>query len=387
VPPDRPDRTDRLDRTDRAGGADRLDRRQLNRATLARQLLLERVPLPSLDALEHLVGLQAQAPLAAYVGLWSRLDPYDPAELAAATATGAAVRTHAMRATVHHFTARDALAIRALTQPMLRTRFGSSPFAKRLVGVDLDALCGLARDLVTAAPLSRPELGRRLAERFPDRDETALAYAVVYLEPMAQVPPRGVWSGKGGVRWQTYRGWLGADADPGDATLEGLVTRYLAAFGPASPADIRTWSGLAGLGEVVDRLRPGLRAFLDADGREVLDLPDAPRPDPDVPAPVRYLPEYDNVLLSHAERARVIPDRRPVPLPPGDGARAGTVLVDGDFRATWQLARAGEAATLTVRARPPLTRPERSQVIAEGHRLLAFLAPAAEPPRVNVEHD
>src|SRR5918997_312805 len=222
---------------------DRLSRRQLNRALLARQLLLERADLPAVAAVEHLVGLQAQAPLAPYVALWSRLSPFDPIAVGDALAAGRLVRTHAMRATVHLFSRRDAL---------------------------------------------------------------------------------------------TLRGWIGAEADQ-PARVEDVVVRYLAAFGPASVPDIRVWSGLPALREVVDRLHPRLRVFHDQDGREVYDLPDAPRPDPDTPAPIRFLPEYDNVLLSHADRSRVIPDGRSVPLPPGEGARTGTVLVDGEFRATWEL--------------------------------------------------
>ena len=163
-----------------------------------------------------------------------------------------------------------------------------------------------------------------------------------------------------------------------------MVLRYLAAFGPAGVADMRVWSGLPGLGEVADRLRPRLRTYVDEDGRELLDHPDAPRPPADVPAPVRFLPEYDNVLLSHADRSRVIPDGRRVPLPPGDGARAGTVLVDGDFRATWVVTRDGETATLRVSATPALSPAEEGDVTDEAERLLAFVAADATDRRVVV---
>jgi len=140
-------------------------------------------------------------------------------------------------------------------------------------------------------------------------------------------------------------------------------------------ADIRYWSGFSGLREVVERLRPRLRVFADENGRELFDLPDAPRPEGDAPAPARFLPEYDNVLLSHADRARVIPDKRSVPLYAGDGARAGTLLVDGDLRAIWKAIVDGEAATIAVTAEPKLSRREADDVSAEGARLLAFLAP------------
>ncbi len=357
----------------------RLDRRRLNRATLARQLLLERSGHEIVDAVEHLVGLQAQAPLAPYVALWSRLDGFDPDAAGAAVQARELVRTHAMRATVHLFSRRDALGIRALCMPMLAARYRSSPIPSLVPGLDVDAVRERTRQVATATPLSRVDLGRRLSETFPGAPPEALAYTATYLEPMVQVPPRGVWGHQGPARWQTFRGFLGEDADHA-TPVERLVLRYLAAFGPASVPDIRTWSGLSGLREVVGRLAPQLRLFRDDAGRDVYDLPDAPRPDPDTPAPVRFLPEYDNVLLSHADRLRVIPDGRPVPLPPGDGARVGTVLIDGDFRATWRAVRRGGARQLIVTPHARLTRAVAAEVAAEGDRLHAFLGPSPADP-------
>jgi hypothetical protein len=364
---------------------DRLDRRQLNRATLARQLLLHRVSMPTVGAVEHLVGLQSQAPLAPYVALWSRIESFDPLAAGAALERGDLVRTHAMRATVHLFSRRDAIGLRALTQPMLAARFRSSPFPGQLPGVDLAAVCRQARSLATEMPMSRVELGRRLGETFPAVAEDALAYAATYLEPLVQVPPRGMWGRRGPVRWQTFRGWLGVDADA-PASIDDVVLRYLAAFGPASVPDMRVWSGLPALGEVAGRLAPLLRVFVDDQNRTLYDQPDAPRPPPEVPAPVRFLPEYDNILLSHADRSRIIPDARSVPLPPGDGARFGTVLVDGNFRATWQLARDRDTAALTVQATPRLSGREVEEVCEEGRRLLALLAPNATVADVIVTH-
>jgi hypothetical protein len=352
---------------------ERLDRRTLNRATLARQLLLERVDRSVFDVVQHLVGLQAQAPLAPYVALWSRVAGFDPFATGTMLENGLLVRTHAMRATVHLFTRRDALTLRPLLQPMLAARFASSPFPKLLPGLDLVAVCRQAKRVATPTALTRSELGRLLAVEFPGAPTEPLAYAATYLEPLAQVPPRGVWGQRSPVRWQTFRGWLGADPQE-PARIDDVVRRYFAAFGPASVADLRTWSGLTGLREVTDRLRPELRMFLDDQDRELFDVPDAPRPDPGTPAPVRFLPEYDNLLLSHADRRRVIPDSRVIPLPPGEGARTGTVLVDGDFRATWSLSNQG-SRTLVVRPRPSLSAEEEEQVRAEGNRLLSFLHP------------
>lgn len=199
-----------------------------------------------------------------------------------------------------------------------------------------------------------------------------------------QVPPRGVWGQSAPAAWKPLEDWLGR---PLSATpsVDRAVLRYLAAFGPASVADARVWSGLPRLREVFDRLRPRLRTFRSPDGAELFDLPHAPRPDLDLAAPVRFLPEYDNLLLSHADRTRVIPDRRPVPLPPGEGARAGTVLVDGELRATWRLVRQDATATLHVVADPPPSSTEEADTAEEGMRLLELLAPAADQHEVIFE--
>jgi len=361
--------------------------RALNRALLARQLLLERARMPALAAVGHLVGLQAQAPDAPYVGLWTRLEGFDPDELAVLLADRRAVRTHAMRWTIHLLSADDGRSLRPLFDGMLRRRFSATPFARAIQGIDEGALRAAARELLSERPLTRVELGDELAARFPGRDATSLAYAAATLEPSVQTPPRGIWRRPGPATWMSIDAWLGAGAAPA-LTLDDLVLRYLAAFGPATVADIRTWSGLSGLRDVVERLRPGLSAFRDEAGRERLDLPDAPRPDPETPAPPRFLPEYDNVLLSHADRSHIRPARRSVPLPPGDGGRVGTVLVDGFYRADWRLAVASDGgATLHVEPFTPLTGAEAADVAAEGERLLGLVAPDARRAAVRLAPD
>lgn len=354
--------------------SDVLDRRALNRATLARQLLLERADLRPADALEHLVGMQAQAPRAPFVGLWSRLLDFRHEELSALVTSRAAVRAALQRRTLHLVNARDCLAMRPLLQPLLESGYRASPFARRVAGVDLDAVRRAGQALLDERPLSRVELGRALIERWPDADEEALAYAVSYLAPLVQVPPRGTWTGAGAVKWTTVRAWLGADAPP-PMSPDELMLRYLGAFGPATVMDAQAWCGLTRLGEVAERLGPRLRRFHDPEGRELLDLPEAPRPDPDIPAPPRFLPEYDNLLLSHADRSRVVPNGRMVPLYPGHGGARGELLVDGTWAANWAITRADGAATLTIEAFGRLSR--RAAVSAEGRRLLAFVAPGA----------
>ena len=153
------------------------------------------------------------------------------------------------------------------------------------------------------------------------------------------------------------------------------MLRYLAAYGPATVADIQAWSGLTRLREVTERLGGRLRPLAGPDGAALLDLADAPAtPDPDTPAPPRFLPEYDNLLLSYAERSRVIPHSRPVPLPPGNGASGGTLLVDGCWRADWKIIK--EPGVLEVRPYIPLSVADRDAIAAEGERLLGFVRPA-----------
>lgn len=345
-----------------------LSRRGLNRATLARQYLLDRAPVPAIDAIEHLGGMQSQAPLAPYVGLWTRLRDFAPDELSALTEHRQVVRLHLMRNTVHLVSARDCLDWRALFYPLHAAEF-SAHFRHRTDGVDRDALLRQAKRLLDERPRTRAELGALLAERWPDADPSALAYAATHHVALCQVPPRGVWGKSGPAVWAPVESWLGAPLR--SVPVDALVLRYLGAFGPASVADIQLWSGLTRLGEVVERLP--LRAFRGEVGQTLYDLPDAPRPSADTPAPPRFLPEYDNLLLSHEDRTRVILDNRSVPLPPGNGASAGTFLVGGMWQGTWQL------RDLSLRIVPftELRRADRDALLTEAARLCAFLAPQA----------
>ena len=361
---------------------DVLSPRALNRATLARQLLLRRANMSALEAVEHLVGMQAQAPDAPYVGLWTRLEYFAPDELVTLMHARGVVRTSLMRATVHLVSDRDATGLRPLVQRVLERSFASQQFARNLAGVEMAELVAAGQELLDAQPRTRLELGQLLAVRWPDRDPASLAYAISYLVPAVQVPPRGIWGQRGPATLATTQSWIVNTFQP-PATLDDLVLRYLAAYGPATTLDAQRWSGLSRLSEIVDRLRPRLRTFRDEQGREVFDLPDAPRPDPETPAPPRFLPEYDNVLLSHADRERFIPDRRRVPLPPGNGARYGTLLVDGELRGTWRIAGQHDAATLHIRLDESIS--GRDEIEREGEELLAHVAAEANTRNVRIE--
>jgi hypothetical protein len=352
-----------------------LSLRALNRATLARQLLLERVRMAPEDAIEHLVGMQAQLPNAPYVALWSRLEGFEPATLSELVAERRAIRMSLMRATIHLVTADDALSLRPVMQPALeRDVYPNSTYGRaRLAGLDMDALLATGRELVADGPLTNTQLRNALAAHWPDRDPAALAYAVRGLLPMVHVPPRGIWQRSGPIALTTVDAWLGRPLDPvpdPDTTL----LRYLAAYGPSSVADAQAWSRLTGLREVFERLRPRLAVFQDNRGHELFDLPEAPRPDPGTPAPPRFLPEYDNVLLAHADRARFVDDgvRQRIQ---AEGLAVGSLLVDGYAGGTWTTARRDGTLTLTVRPIEPMADSVRETVAAEGARLLEFLAP------------
>jgi len=342
-----------------------LSPRALNRALLERQLLLRRAKVPAAAAIERLVAVQAQEPHAGYYGLWARVEGFRPDELTRLMERREAVRMSLMRSTIHLVTARDALRLRPVVQSVLERTWSGSGFARMLDGVDVSQVIAAGRAALTERDLSGAELKRLLAERWPEQDPTALSYAVRFNVPLVHLPPRGVWGHSVQLRQQTLEAWLGEPvahhADPDDAIL-----RYLAAFGPATTADISTWSGLTGVRAAVERLRPRLRAFRDERGRELLDVPDGPLPDPDTPAPVRFLPWFDNAFLSHKDRSRIIPPEhahrnigvigRPV------------VLVDGFVRAFWAI-RDGE---LEIEPLEPLR--GLDEVHAEGERLLAFAA-------------
>jgi hypothetical protein len=356
----------------------RLGTRQLNRASLDRQLLLDRVALPVCDAVQRLAGMQGQAPNAPYVGLWSRLAGFRHDELADALEHRQLVRAALMRATIHLVTAADALAWGALTRPVAERALLAN-WRRRLTGIDLTELVAISGSLLAERPMTRAELAAALAETWPDGDGTAMAYAATSLVPVVQVPPRGVWGRTGQATWTTTSAWL---SGPGAvAEAEDLVTRFLRAFGPASVRDMQTWSGLTRLREVVERL--DLRGYRDEHGTELFDLPDAVLPDPETPAPPRFLPEYDNLLLAYADRTRVAAEHRTIPLPPGIGGVCGTLLVDGAWRGTWRLARNDDGVTLVIEPFWHIEDPD--PVVEEGARLLTFVAAGADHDVVVLE--
>lgn len=361
-----------------------LSRRAVNRATLDRQLLLRRSGMTVSQALERLVGLQAQTPHTWYLGLWSRLAGYEPGPTGRLLTDRSAVRMALMRSTIHLVTAEDCLWLRPLVAPVIE-RMTMSSFGRHLTGLEHAGLEAAARELLEDGPLTFAELGRRLAGRWPGYDPASMAQMVRARVPLVQVPPRAVWGMSGQPAHSPVEAWLGREV-ASDASPETLVLRYLAGFGPATVLDVQHWSGLTRLREVVDGLAGRLKVFRDERGRELYDLPDAPRPDPGTPAPVRFLYDFDNLLRSHADVSRV----RTVDFADhGFGARTGqepcSVLVDGFVGATWAIVTTRGAATLTVRPFRKLTGGEEEELRSEAAAVLEFSVPRAQAHRIVVE--
>ena len=356
---------------------DVVSQRDLNRALLARQLLLRRAPMAVPTAIEHLIGLQAQAPFPPYFGLWSRLDRFQPDDLGQLLLDRGAVRIALMRGTVHLVTARDCLRLRPVIQPRLDRVVTTGLFGRQLAGLDLAAIAAAGRALIDEQPRTSAELAPLLAERWPGREPRALTEVVRSLVACVQVPPRAVWGRTGQPRLTSAEAWLGRPLDAEPAP-DRVILRYLAAFGPASVLDMQSWSGLTRLAELVARLRPELRVFRGEDGRELFDLPEAPRPGPDVAAPVRLVAEFDNLILAHADRTRILSRAAQAKVYRRPNAFPGVVLIDGFVAGSWRLQQRRGTAVLAIEQFGPWASADTSAAADEGGRLLAFAAPDAE---------
>jgi hypothetical protein len=286
-----------------------------------------------------------------------------------------------MRSTIHLVTARDCVALRPVLQAALDRGLVASPFGRRLVRVDRAALADAGRALLEGGPLTTRELGTALTKRFR-ADAEALGNGLRAFLPLVQVPPRGVWGQGGAPRCATAETWLERPLARATAP-DALVARYLAAFGPGTAADLQAWSGLPAAAELLARLRPQLRVVVDERGRELFDVARAPLPDPDTPAPPRFLPEFDNAFLAHADRTRIVA-AADLPRMRAENAFLSPFLVDGFVSGTWTITRAKTGATLVLRPMRRLAAGERAALEAEGTRLLSFLAADAQRHDVRV---
>lgn len=347
-----------------------LSTRTLNRTLLQRQSLLERAESTAEDAIARLVGLQSQTPASPYPGLWSRLAGFDFAELGALLTERRAVRMTLMRGTLHLVTAEDALLLRPWVQPVLERAFRGSAYARGLAGAGREEIVAFGTELLREEPRTSAALRTAFAARFPAAEPTALAAALHFWCPLVQLPPRGVWGAGGEAVFGLLADWLGRPLGTPDPAA--LVRRYLAAFGPASVADMQKWSGLTGLKEYVG----GLRTYSAADdGRLLYDVPDGELADPERPAPARIVADFDNLVLAHADRSRVVPEAYRGRVMTVNGIVRGTVLVDGFVAGTWRFARGRGAAVVAVTHFAALPAGDRDALTAEGLRLLAASDP------------
>lgn len=339
--------------------------RALNRATLARQHLLERADMTALRMIEHLVGMQAQAPYPPYTGLWTRLRAFRHQELADLLTERSAVRLLLHRGTVHLVSAHDCLTLRPVVQPVIERMYVTARRARE--AGDPAVIAGHALELLQKGPMTPKELGDALAERMPGAPPRLLADVARSRLALVQVPPRAVWGAGGVTRYAAAESWLGGRLEA--AGLPEVIRRYLAAFGPATVADVQAWCGLTRLREVTDSMT-GLVRLCGENGAELLDLPDAPRPDPGVEAPVRFLPDFDNLVLSYAERGRIVPEAHRKSLFLRNGIVPGSFLVDGTVAGTWR----ADDGVVTVSLWGRLTAAQAAEVEEEGALLAAFLA-------------
>ncbi|MFJ3582741.1 winged helix DNA-binding domain-containing protein [Streptomyces sp. NPDC090127] len=352
-----------------------LSTRALGRATLARQLLLEPAAMSAKDAVSHLIGLQAQNTKPPYYALAARLADFRPEHLSDLMESREVARIVTLRSTIHTHTADDVRTVRPLVQAARDREL--TIFRAGLEGVDLDRIAALSRTLVEEEPRTPKEIREALLVHWPDADPQSLSVAARCLLPLVQVTPRGLWRRSGAVRLTTAEAWLRAPAEP-TPTPDATVLRYLAAFGPASVKDMQTWSGLTRLREAFERLRPRLLAFQDEHGVELFDLPDAPRPDPDTPAPPRFLPEFDNLLLSHADRTRFVSAETKNRTWKGNQAFS-VFLLDGLLAGLWRQEETKERTTLTIQPFGRPTKAQRAELTAEAERLLRVMGPEGVP--------
>lgn len=351
-----------------------LTRRSLNRATLARQLLLARADVSTVEAIERLGGLQAQEAKPPFVGLWTRVSGFERQHLHDALEQRAVVRSTFLRATLHLTSTSDYAAFRLTIQPALTKAM--SVLGARADGLDVDALLPVARTLLAAEPRTFNELRPLLLAAFPTVDERALGYAVRTQLPLVMVPTDDPWAFPSAADFTLAETWLGEPL-AGGSDLDALACRYLAAFGPATPADMQSWSGLQGLKSIFEGLRSRLRAFRDERGRELFDLPNAPRPGDDAPAPPRFLPEFDNLVLAYADRTRVLAEERRADVVTRNLRVRATFLRDGFVAGTWRTERKRSTAALLLAPFEPLPADALGELAGEGEALLRFLEPDA----------
>ncbi|MGG1554649.1 winged helix DNA-binding domain-containing protein [Paenibacillus ferrarius] len=362
-----------------------MDSRALNRALLARQMLLGRVQLSVLDVIEKLTGLQAQAPNAPYFALWSRVENFRQEQLSELILSRKALRMALMRATLHLTSSADALALRPWLQPVMERSLNGA-FGKELQGVDRSRLAASGRSLVEEKPMTLSELGEHLQQEWLAQRPEALSAAVRNLVPLVQTPPRGIWGESGQAVHTTMELWLGQSMGT-EPDAKRWIRRYLAAFGPATVKDMQVWSGLSGLGKVLEQLTSELVTYQTEQGAVLFDLPDAPRPETDTPAAPRFLGEFDNILLAHADRSRILEERYRKRIFTSNGIVRPTILIDGYVAGTWKLHRERGKTVVVADMFGKIAQAELAALQEEGEGLLHFIGAEAKASEIVVNSE
>lgn len=355
-----------------------LSNRTLNRTLLARQHLLERSTLTTAQMCDHLVGLQAQDVPPPFVALWSRIRDFGPETVTAGLEDRSLVRITLMRGTIHLVTPSDALRVAPHVQPELE----KAPFRKgfnfgAMVGLDSEEVRANGEAVLGDEPMSAADLRAEAARLYPDRDPGAVLQAWLYQLPVLQTPPRGRWRDNSRPVWSRVQPWLGAPLDPTYPVSE-LILRYLRAFGPAATMDMQAWSRLPAMKKAVTELGDRVRTYTDDRGRTLYDAADLELADPDLPAPVRLLGWYDNALLAHKDRSRIVGDTSAPPLR-AFTTNVSSILIDGFLAGMYKIFVKGSTAHLRISPTRRWTKTEAAQVESEAAALLSFLEPESEP--------
>ncbi|MEU0313437.1 winged helix DNA-binding domain-containing protein [Nocardioides sp. NPDC006273] len=347
-----------------------LTERQLNRTLLLRQHLLSRASITPAEMIEHVVGLQAQESLPPFLALAARLESFDPYALSAQLESSALVRLSSLRSTIHMHTAADAALIRAWTQPV--HDFYTQRVEIVRPAVQVEGFVEAVEDVLALGALPNAALEAGLVEHFPDIPAKALGLRARNELPLVQLPPRGLWKGSGGLVYDLLPRWTGVSPVVADDVVPDLapqiVRRYLLAYGPASAADITTWSSLTRLGPVVKRI-DGLVTYRDEAGKTLYDVPDAPLATGEEHAPVRLLGRFDNLWLSHANRERITAKETRKEW--GIGGGGAVMIAGGHLVGLWKPV---DGKVEVVKLLRDLTPDERDELAEETVRVESLLA-------------
>ncbi len=359
-----------------------LSKRELNRSLITRQLLTTRSDHASFDVIEHLIGLQAQVTKPPYIGLWTRVKSFQRDELTQMMADRRVVRATMMRSTLHTVTARDYLWLRPTIQPAL-TKALKAFYGQKAAGLDVERLVELSTPYLSETPRTLVDMRAFLSTVDPSRDPETMTYAVRTHYPVVQMPPGGNWGAGGSPAYIPAESWIGEPMAQSD--VRRALTRYLTAFGPASIMDFQAWSGMANLKSQIEPFKREFVVYRDEAKRELLDVPDMPIMAENSPAPPRFIPEFDNLILSHADRTRVISDEDYPKVFLSAGRVRATFLIDGFVHGTWKVIREKDSAVLVIEPFRPLEPNDQLTLYNEGERLVRFIEDDAEKFDVRID--